>query len=162
RRETAAEIVEARDNDRALATHFFRRALFEGHLYGRSSLGATKGVATITGDDVRAYYARHFTRANMVIGFAGDVTNERARTLADPLLRDLPDGEPIAAPVPPPSVKAGRRLLLVDKPERTQTQILIGGLGTSPHDDDHVPLGVGNAIFGGTFTSRLMKAVRSE
>jgi zinc protease len=56
----------------------------------------------------------------------------------------------------------GRRLLLVDKPERTQTQILVGTLGTSPHDEDHVPLVVGNAVFGGTFTSRLMREIRSK
>jgi zinc protease len=161
-RETAAEIVEARDNDRGLATHFFRKALFDGHPYGRSSLGTTTGVATITEADVRAYYTRHFTRANAVVGFAGDVTAEQGRALGERLLRDLPAGVRIDDPVPPPPVKPGRRLVLVDKPERTQTQILIGGLGTSPHDDDHVPLGVSNAIFGGTFTSRLMKAVRSE
>ena len=59
-------------------------------------------------------------------------------------------------------MRAGRRLLVVDKPERTQTQILVGTLGTSPHDDDHVPLVVGNAVFGGTFTSRLMKEIRSK
>ena len=59
-------------------------------------------------------------------------------------------------------MKPGRRLLVVDKPERTQTQILVGTLGTSPHDQDHVPLVVGNAVFGGTFTSRLMKEIRSK
>jgi zinc protease len=50
----------------------------------------------------------------------------------------------------------------VDKPERTQTQIIIGGLGTAPHDDDHVALGVANAVLGGSFTSRLMREVRSK
>jgi zinc protease len=58
--------------------------------------------------------------------------------------------------------KPGRRLRIVDKPERTQTQIMIGRLGTSPADADHTALIVGNAVFGGTFTSRLMRAVRSE
>jgi zinc protease len=53
-------------------------------------------------------------------------------------------------------------LVIVDKPERTQTQIQIGRLGTHPHDPDHTALLVGNAVFGGTFTARLMRAVRSE
>lgn len=56
----------------------------------------------------------------------------------------------------------GRSLVIVDKPERTQTQILVGALGTSAHDEDHVPLMVGTAVFGGTFTSRLMREVRSK
>jgi zinc protease len=52
--------------------------------------------------------------------------------------------------------------VFVDKPERTQTQILIGCLGTHPHDPDHVALHVGNTILGGAFTARLMREVRSK
>jgi zinc protease len=162
KRETHAEILEARDNDRSLATYAFRRALYAGHPYGRSSLGTSSSTASITQEDARAFYARHFARANALVAFAGDVTLEQAGGLAEKLLSGLPVGEPIADAVPPPTPAKGRRLVLVDKPDRTQTQILIGGLGTWPHDDDHVALGVSNAIFGGTFTSRLMRAVRSD
>jgi zinc protease len=53
-------------------------------------------------------------------------------------------------------------LVFVDKPERTQTQILIGGLGTHPRDDDHLALHVANTVFGGTFTARLTQEVRAK
>jgi zinc protease len=36
-RETRAELLESLDNDRGLADRFFRRKLFEGHGYGRTS-----------------------------------------------------------------------------------------------------------------------------
>ena len=52
--------------------------------------------------------------------------------------------------------------MFVDKPERTQTQILIGDIGSHPRDADHIPLHVATTIFGGTFTSRMMRAIRSE
>jgi zinc protease len=162
KRETAAEILEARDNDRALAQKFFRQRMFAGHPYGRSSHGTLASVEAIAEEDVRAFYAKHFVRANAVLGFAGDVTVEQARALAARLLAKLPTGGRIPDPVPPSPPLRGRHLILVDKPERTQTQIIVGGMGTSPHDPDHVPLSVANAIFGGTFTSRLMRAVRSE
>ncbi len=161
-RETAAEIVESRDNDRSLAQHFFRRALFGTHPYGRSSLGTVRGVEAITVAGVRDFYAKHFTQANIVVGFAGDVTVERAKALATTLLAGLPVGARVDDPVPEPTSPKGRRLVIVDKPDRSQTQILIGRLGTWPHDEDHVALGVANAVFGGTFTSRLMKEVRSK
>jgi zinc protease len=64
--------------------------------------------------------------------------------------------------VPEPTAEPGRRLVLVDKPERTQTQILIGGLGTHPGDADHMALHVANTIFGGTFTARMTREIRSE
>jgi zinc protease len=161
-RETVAEIVEARDNDRVVAQRAFQRTLFAGHPYGRSSGGTTTTVPTITRDDVAAFHRAHFVRGNIVIGFAGDVTAERAASLAERLVASLPAAAAQGDPVGEPSAQAGRRLVFVDKPERTQTQVLIGSLGTLPRDPDHTALGVANAVFGGTFTSRLMKAVRSE
>lgn len=161
-RETVAEIVESRDNDRVIAQKAFGRALFEGHAYGRSAGGTTTSVASITRADVEAFHRAHVVRGNVVIAFAGDVTPERAAALAERIVSRLPAGPAQPDPVTEPAAPRGRRLVFVDKPERTQTQILLGALGTSPHDPDHTALGVANAVFGGTFTSRLMKAVRSE
>jgi zinc protease len=162
RRETAAEIVEARDSDRAVAQKAMQRTLFEGHAYGRSSGGKTDSVARITREDVIGFYRQIVVQGNVVIGMAGDVTATRAPELARRLVSSLPKGGPTPDEVPEPSMKPGRRLVVVDKPERTQTQILVGTLGTSPHDEDHVALAVANAVFGGTFTSRLMREVRSK
>jgi zinc protease len=162
RRETAAEIIEARDSDRAVAQKAMQRTLFEGHPYGRSPGGRTDTVAQVTRDDVLAFYRTQVVQGNVLIGIAGDVTAARAPELARRLVSSLPKGPPTTDEVPEPSMKPGRRLLVVDKPERTQTQILVGTIGTSPHDEDHVPLVVANAVFGGTFTSRLMREVRSK
>ena len=162
KRESIAEIIESRDNDRVVAQKAFQRTMFAGHPYGKNPGGTTTSIAGIGLDDVLAFWKRHFVRGNIVIGFAGDVRDSRAPALAERLLAKLPRGPRVPDTVRPPGKLHGRRLLFVDKPERTQTQILIGGIGTSAHDDDHVALTVGNAVFGGTFTSRLMKEVRSE
>ena len=162
RRESLAELIEARDNDRALAQIAFRRALFAGHPYSRGSAGTLKSVPTVETEDVRAFFAKHYVKGNVVLGFSGDLSIDDAERASKKLLAALPDGAPLADPVQPPPAPAGRKLVFVDKPERTQTQILIGTLGTHADDEDHVPLSVANSIFGGTFTSRLMKEVRSK
>jgi zinc protease len=161
-RESVAEIIEARDNDRAVAQKAMQRTLFEGHPYGLSSGGTTQSVQRIGREDVTAFYRRFVVKRNIVVGIAGDVTADRAPAIAARIVSALPEGERSSDEVAEPKMRAGRRLLVVDKPERTQTQILVGTLGTSPHDDDHVPLVVANAVFGGTFTSRLMKEIRSK
>jgi zinc protease len=161
-RETAAEIVEARDSDRALAQLAFRRAVFAGHPYARSAVGTTRAVESITQTDVKTLYAREYVRGNLALGFAGDVTKEEAERLATRLANALPEGKTAADDVGDPAPTKGRKLVFVDKPERTQTQIIIGSLGTWPHDPDHVPLSVATAILGGTFTSRMMREVRSK
>ena len=164
RRETLAELIEARDSDRSLAQQAFRRAVFAGHPYARSTTGSSKTLANITEDDVRAAYKTHFVQGNVALGFSGDIETSRARDLAERLAGGLAKGARVPDTVGEPTraLAKGRRLVFVDKPERTQTQILIGGLGTAPHDPDHVPLSVANAVFGGSFTSRLMREVRSK
>jgi zinc protease len=162
KRETVAEIIEARDNDRVVGQKALQRTLFEGHAYGRNSGGTTDSVASITREDVVGFYKRFVVQGNIVVGIAGDLTAEQAPSVARKLVSALPVGAAAGDDVPEPAMRPGRRLLVVDKPERTQTQILVGTMGTSAHDGDHVPLVVANAVFGGTFTSRLMKEVRSK
>jgi zinc protease len=161
-RETQGEIVEARDNDRSLATRQFRRLLFEGHPYGRRIGGQLASIGSITKSEVEQHYRRSFVRGNVSIAFSGDLTSERAAALAARLVSGMPAGGGPGDQIPPPSSKPGRRLVFVDKPDRTQTQILIGSIGSHPRDEDHVPLHVATTIFGGTFTSRLMREVRSK
>ena len=162
KRETIAEIIESRDNDRVVGQKAMQRTLFAGHPYGRNSGGTVESVAAITRDDVVACCQRFLVRSNIVVGIAGDMGPDEAPVAAQKLVSGLAKGAPTEDRVVEPAMRAGRHLLLVDKPERTQTQILVATLGTSPRDDDHVPLVVGNAVFGGTFTSRLMKEVRSK
>lgn len=161
-REAEAELIEARDSDRSLASRAFRRTLFAGHPYGRRVSGSIATLRGITSADVRAFYARHFTRRNAVVAISGDLEPAEGHALAARLLAGLPEGEAIADTVPPPARLPGRHLVFVDKPERTQTQMVIGGLGTDARDADHIPLLVANTVFGGTFTSRLMQEVRAK
>jgi zinc protease len=162
KRETVAEIIEARDNDRVLAQKALQQTLFDGHPYAHNSGGTTASVSAIQRDDVTAFYRRFLVQGNVVIGIAGDVTPERAPQIARQLLAGLQGGGGAPDEIAEPTMRSGRRLLIVDKPERTQVQLLVGTQGTSAHDADHVDLVVANAIFGGTFTSRLMKEVRSK
>jgi zinc protease len=162
KRETLAELVEILDSDQQLAQRWFLRALFAGHPYGRTVIGNPKTLEAITVADVRRCYERHFTRENLLFSFAGAVDVERAERASRAIWQALPAGK---GPVPPPAEPqshAGRRLLFVDKPERTQTQILIGGIGSHPSDADYLPMLVANTVFGGTFTARLTQEVRAK
>ncbi len=161
-REAKAELIEARDSDRTLAARAFRRTLFAGHPYGRRVAGTLESLDRIGVDDVRAHYQRHYTQKNAVVAISGDVTDKVAREIAEQLLSALPTGDEIDDGVKEPTPARGRRLVIVDKPERTQTQMVIGWLGTHVRDSDHIAWLVGNTTFGGTFTSRLMQEVRAK
>ncbi len=165
KRETLAELAELRDNDRALARRWFGRTLFGGHAYGRTSTGKPSTLEAITAADLEAHYTHLFSQGNLVLAVAGDITETQLQEFSA-LFSALPPGEASAQreldAVADPAGITGRHLVVVDKPERSQTQVLIGGLGTHPHDPDHIPLLVANTIFGGTFTARLSNEVRSK
>lgn len=162
KRETLAELVEFRDHDRELAQRWFGRRLFAGHPYGRSVTGTPPSVESIDAAEVASLHRLVTTSNNLVFAFAGDVDEARARAIASRVCDALPAGEARVDPIVEPTLKPGRHLVIVDKPERTQTQILIGCLGTHPADSDHFALHVGSTIFGGTFTARLMHEVRAK
>ena len=161
-REMIAELTSLCDDDRALCSRHFRMYAFGGHPYGRPRSGFRKTLRAITQRDVLAQHARHITAENLVLGVWGDFEPRALRRLLDGCFGRLPSRKPPELAIAEPVLPEGRRVRVIDKPERTQTQILIGTLGTSAHDRDHVPLIVGNAAFGGLFTSRLTEEVRGK
>jgi zinc protease len=160
KRETIAELVGVVDDDRSLAARHFRGFALGKHPYGRPVVGNTQSVRALSRDAVRGHYEKHFVRNNLIVSMSGAVQPERAQQLVEKHLR-LAAGKVPKLEVPPTSIAKGRRLLIVDKPERTQTQIIVGTLGTHALDADHTALQVANVVFGGLFTSRLTHEVRS-
>lgn len=89
--------------------------VFAGTRYAHVDLGTIEGLASITLDDIRAFYEQYYTRDNVVIGLGGayDATF-LDRLLAD--LQRLPEGTPTEAPELRPDPIHGRQVVLVEKP----------------------------------------------
>lgn len=161
RREALADVMENRDNDRGLAAREFRNVVFNGHPYARSVLGTAKSIRRISTGDVVRHYKQQYRSKNMIFGFAGDIRVVDAKKIVKKAFGQVRLGTAPALKLPEPKALKGRRVVVVNKPARSQTQIFVGGLGTHARDTDHVALMVANTVFGGTFTSRLMREVRS-
>lgn len=160
--ETQSAFTESLDNDSALARRFFVRALFRGHPY-ENLLGGTKNsIARVTLSDLEELYEVTFRSDQAGLALAGDVSEDLAQQTRQRFLSRLPVAGHATAVRVEPQGPQGRQLTFVDKPERSQTQILIGCLGTHPDDEDHIALFVGHTIFGGTFSGRLSREVRGK
>ncbi len=161
-RESQAEWVESLDDDSTLARRFFAREMFRGHAYGRLAGGTPASIESITIDDLKELYPKLLSREQLRFAFAGDVDEKSCDIFVEGILARLPDSGEMIDNCESPAGPQGRRLLFVNKPERSQTQIMIGSLGTHPRDEDHTALYVGHTIFGGTFSSRLSQEVRGK
>jgi len=164
RAEAVADLDELLDDDAALVRRAFERRFYQGHLGGRPTTGTRASLAAIGPEDLETHHERLVRQGSLVFAFAGS----GERDLLDGFARGLdgalaPKGSLSPKPkLEEPSAPAGRVLHFVDKPERTQTQILMGCLGAHPRDEDHAALHVAHTIFGGTFGARLSQEVRAK
>lgn len=162
RREIEAELIESRDSDQILASRALRREIFGAHRHARRVGGYIPTVRSLTPEDIRDHHRQVFCKKNAFLVFSGDLSDRRARHLAELLTARLPEGVRPADPTGEPEPRPGRHLIFVDKPDRTQTQMYLGTLGAHPHDDDLTPLQVATSVLGGTFTARMMQEVRVQ
>lgn len=162
RREAVAEIGQQRDNDRWLASRAFRSLLFGEHPYARSPLGTVESLRRIRRDDVRRFAAAMRTAPGLVLGIAGDVDPAGLPGLVEQAFGGLPRRRLPTVALPPPRPTRGRRIVVVDKPGRTQTQMFLGTLGSRLRDPDFHTLLVANTAFGGTFSAPLVQEVRAR
>lgn len=164
--ELRAELIDLRDDDSALVRRYFVRRFYREHPYGRLPSGTVASVDRVTLEDLDAQRKRLFRSDNLVLCAAGDgrlpQLEEHASRVERVLSKVSAAPEPLAVAPPEPAGPTGRCLLFVDKPARSQTQIMIGCLGTHPRDADHTAFFVGHTIFGGTFSARLSQEVRAK
>ena len=123
--------------------------------------GHVDSLARIGVQDVESFYARNIAKGAFLVGVAGDVTDTEALALIASNFPNAKSSKHKDAVVPATRVRPGRHVVIVDKPERTQTQLFIGTLGARTRDRNLFPLMVSNTAFGGTFSGPLMQEVRA-
>ena len=159
--EALSEWADSLDNDAQIARRFFVRKVFEGHPYGRLTGGTPSSIEKLTTADLLKVKNSLFTRERLVSCFAGDVDAAHIEATLIRLSDQLPAGQNLPKFEPPdPTGPAKIRLFFIDKPQRSQVQILIGGLGAHPSDPDRTARDLGKKRFGGTFSARLSHEVR--
>ncbi|HKS41927.1 MAG TPA: pitrilysin family protein [Blastocatellia bacterium] len=156
------EIKGAKDQAQAVIGNYFSAYLYGSHPYGRPTDGDEKSLAAITRDDVQKFYQTYYTPSNSILAVAGDFNSAEMEQLLAVKFGTWNDRAAPATSVPDAAVFQGKKLLLVDKPDSTQTFYQIGNLGITRTSPDRVFVQVINTLFGGRFTSMLNTALRIQ
>jgi zinc protease len=162
REQMLAGLAERFDNPYELA-----EAHFENQLYGEKNphgwVMEPDDVQAITRAKLVAFWKAYYRPNNALLAVAGDVDPARLRAELEKTF-----GKWQKAPVPErPAFKMAAlkstRVLIVDKPDLTQTTILLGHRGIRHADPMWFPATLMNYVLGGSdFSSRLMTDVRSK
>lgn len=161
KRQAQASLLARLDDDQTLGAIQLRERLFAGHPYGRSSSGSADSLRRIRLQDVKRFYGRYLEKDSFIVGMSGDISESEAESLVRAHFPKRTREMNGKHEVPATRIQRGRHVVIIDKPERTQTQLFIGTLGARTHDRDIFPLIVSNTAFGGTFTGPLMQEVRA-
>jgi zinc protease len=162
-REAEAALDDLRDDDESLTQRFFHRHVRPGHPYARTGYGTDASLQRISSDleRVKAHVLPRFAADRLIIGFSGHVSEDKADNLATRIARSRPASHQ-APPVDldTAAIPRGRRLLVVDKPDRQQAQTFFGHPVPAYGDCRFAPLLCAEGAFGGGFSSRLVQDIR--
>jgi zinc protease len=162
RGQTLAAIVQDLDDPSAIAGKQFQKALYGEHPYAKPQEGTKESVAAITREDVQGFYGRNYAPNNSILAIVGDISKDRAIEAAKAAFGSWAKKPVPPTPSPEPPAVRGKRVVIVDKPDVTQSQIILGTIGIRRADKSYFPSQIEASILGGGFTSWLNQEIREK
>jgi predicted Zn-dependent peptidase len=148
-----------KDNLQATAGHYFRSFFFgPQHPYGRQA--DELSYARIQRSQIAAYHSRTYVASNMIVVIAGDIEAASLLPQAEKAFGAIRNGNPYRWNNTDLPKQSAARMLLVEKPDSSQTYFQFGTSGIPRRHPDRIPLLLVNTVFGGRFTSMLMQELR--
>ena len=118
-------------------------------------------VEAVTRQDLVDWHRKHFAPNNIIMGIVGDFDSKQMEERLSQAFGSLPKGTPYEPPkIPVPGPKSG--VYLAEKDDVNQSDISLIGLGIRRDNPDYFAVRVMNELFGGGFSSRLFKHLRTE
>jgi predicted Zn-dependent peptidase len=151
----------ARSKASVSARETLLRHLWRTHPYGEY-LPDADTVAAITPDTLRAAHAERLVPTGSTLVLVGDIDEAATLDAVESSLGGWTAGPEPAPPMPALPPLSGDVSLLIHRPGSVQSTIRIGGHAV-PRDDPRFPaLQVANLIYGGYFSSRLVRNIRED
>ena len=138
--------------------------LFRGTNYQHMVQGTSAGVQSITLEDVKAHYKNFYTAKNLMIGVAGNYSDDLLTRLTTDLAKLGSSPAPIAQPVKP-NMPSGLQIEIVQKENALGSAICMGfPMDITRSDDSFAALMVANSWLGEhrKSYSHLYKKIREE
>ncbi|MDI3538019.1 MAG: hypothetical protein PWQ13_42 [Bacillota bacterium] len=152
------EISMYEDSPDELVHDLLTEVAWPNHPLGRPTLGTRESLNALTPEQIRAFYARYYTPANLVITAAGNLRHDELVRLAERYFAGR-TRSPQTHALSAPNFWAGRRLFERDT---EQVHVCLGAPGVPVEDERNYVVEVANSILGGGLSSRLFQHIREE
>lgn len=142
--------LSIRDQDTSSVSQLTLDELLYGdHPYALPSDGFRETVSGLTDGDVRAFHRRAYGPRGMLLAIVGAVPAAEAVEAAESVLGDwLQPDQPLSGPLP--AVRGLAGIVRRDRalPGKSQSDLVLGGVGPSRYDPDYMEAALGNSILG--------------
>ena len=161
KKEESSQLLDELAQDQSLIRLRFEEVFFKGHPYAKPNSGKIKDIQSLNVADLQKHYQKLINQNQMLVLGTGDAnesdfngfnTEIKTKRNSNVQLTAIPEftGSPKKL-----------RMIIFDKPDRTQTQVLFGQKGVSISDPQNDALALANYAFGGgSFQARLMTELR--
>lgn len=118
-------------------------------------------VAAITRDDLVNWHARYVNASNMIIGVVGDFDSNTMEAKLRKVFEPMPKGQRAEEPKVQ-FTPATPSYYFAEKDDVNQSAIRMVTLGIERNNPDYFAVTVMNEVFGGGFSSRLFRNIRTK
>ncbi|WP_013321985.1 M16 family metallopeptidase [Gloeothece verrucosa] len=155
------EIARRNDDPGDIASREFRKLIYgENSPYARTVEYTT--LNNISREDIKSFYQTYVRPDQMILGIVGDFNSQEMKTLIKEKFGSWQAPKtPFKSVVPPASQNKNNGIFVVQQPQLSQSNILLGHLGGELNDPDYPALSVLNEVLSG-FGGRLFNEVRSR
>jgi len=162
KRNLADSLQQSESEPSFLATRAMAKVLFGDHPYHVTS-PTQESVAASTSADLRRIFAERFRPDQAILVAVGDFDDAGMMELVKTKFAawKAPNESPLPAPQHRSSMPE-HAVFVVPRPGSVQTTLELGSFGPLRGDPDYESAAVANAIYGGTFSSRLTSNIRED
>lgn len=160
--QTLDAVKGSKDDPRQVLGIYYHAYLYGARGYGRPEEGDEVSLKKLNRDGIAKFYEANYAPGNTILAVAGEFDAPELRKQLETKLGAWPGKAVAGIAIPAVAPSKVKRLLLIDKPDASQTYFAIGNVETAAGDPDRVAIRVVNTIFGGRFTSMLNEAMRVE
>ena len=157
-----SSLVQQKGNPGAIAGNTYNELLYgKDHIFSNNQAGTEESVASITMDDLKAYYENNLSPSIASMHIVGDIKQDKVVSSLSSLNEkwsskpvEFPDYQLAEQPT-------ASKIYFYDVPDAKQSELRIGYLALAETDEDYYPAVIMNYILGGGgFASQLTQELR--
>ncbi len=157
---TLSSISEDKSDPSEVSSNLFFKEIYGNYAYGFPSIGSEESIEKIKRKDIINFYKENINSSNASIAIVSSLSKKDIINLSEKISKSLSFSSP-KKNVLNNFQKNNKKKYIFKKFNSEQAHIYIGGQSIKRGSENHLPLYVGNYIFGGSgFSARLMKELR--